>query len=125
MGSSDHEVILTYFVPVHKKGSRSEAKNNRSICLLFVGSKVLEEIIAERLTSQLDSQHLLSPRQFGFRMGRSAADLNLLLTNDWSNALDQGRRTAILALNIAGAFDRVARNRREWRLAGAAEGLPG
>ena len=97
----------SHVVPVHKKGSKSEAKNYRPISLLSVAGKVLEGIIAAHITSHLDSQHLLSPRQFGFRKGRSAADLNLLLTNDWSNALDQGRHTAVLALDIAGAFDRV------------------
>ena len=34
-------------------------------------------------------------------------DLNLLLVSEWSDALDQGRPTAVLALDIAGAFDRV------------------
>ena len=69
--------------------------------------KVLESIITQRLTAHLDSQHLLSARQFGFRKGRSAADLNLLLSSEWSNALDQEKLTAVLALDIAGAFDCV------------------
>ena len=70
-------------------------------------SKVLEGIITACLTSHLENQHLLSDRQFGFRKGRSAADLNLLLVSEWSDVLDQGRPTAVLALDIAGAFDRV------------------
>lgn len=37
--------------------------------------KVLEGIMAERHAAHLKSQHLLSARQFGFRKGRSAADL--------------------------------------------------
>ncbi|MPC31384.1 hypothetical protein E2C01_024672 [Portunus trituberculatus] len=39
--------------------------------------------------------------------GNIKADLALLLSNQWSNALDQGRPTAVLALDIASAFDRV------------------
>ena len=97
----------SHVVPVHKKGSRSEAANYRPVSLLSVVGKVLEGIIVEHLTAHLETQHLLSARQFGFRKGRSAADLNLLLSSEWSDALDQGRRTAVLALDIAGAFDRV------------------
>ena len=97
----------SHVVPVHKKGSRSEAANYRPISLLSVVGKVLEDILTRRLTSHLETQHLLSARQFGFRKARSAADLTLLLSNEWSDALDQGRPTAVLALDIAGAFDRV------------------
>ncbi|KAK4324575.1 hypothetical protein Pmani_004786 [Petrolisthes manimaculis] len=97
----------SHVVPVHKKGSRSEVTNYQPVSLLSVISKVLEGIITQRLTTHLEEQYLLSERQFGFRKGRSAADLNLLLVNEWSDALDQGRPTAVLALDIVGAFDRV------------------
>lgn len=40
-------------------------------------------------------------------MGHSAADLNLLLSTEWSNALDHGRLTVVLALDIASDFDWV------------------
>ena len=94
-------------VPIHKKGSKSDPANYRPVSLLSVLGKVLEAVIAARLTNHLESQHLISDRQFGFRKGRSAADLNLLLSARWSDTLDQGRPTAALALDIAGAFDRV------------------
>ncbi|KAK4319484.1 hypothetical protein Pmani_009587 [Petrolisthes manimaculis] len=97
----------SHVVPVHKKGSRSEVTNYQPVSLLSVISKVLEGIITQRLTTHLEEQYLLSERQFGFRKGRSAADLNLLLVNEWSDARDQGRPTAVLALDIVGAFDRV------------------
>ena len=97
----------SHVVPVHKKGSKSEAANYRPVSLLSVVGKVMESIIARRLTTHLESQHLISDRQFGFRKGRSAADLSLLLTSEWSDDLDQGKPTAVIALDIAGAFDRV------------------
>ena len=84
-----------------------DATNYRPVSLVSVVGKVLEGIIARRLTAHLEHHHLLSTRQFGFRKGRSSADLNLLLVSKWSDALDQGTPTAVLALDIAGAFDRV------------------
>ena len=97
----------SHVVPVRKKSSRSEAANYRPVSLLSVMNKVLENIIARRLIIHLESQHLISDRQFRFRKGRSAADLSLLLTSEWSNALDQEKPIAVIALGIAGAFDRV------------------
>lgn len=94
-------------VPLHKKNAKTEAKNYRPVSLLPVLSKVLETVVASRVTRHLERHHLLSNRQFGFRQGRSAADLHLLLSTEWSGALDQGKTTAVVALDIEGAFDKV------------------
>ncbi|KAG0723769.1 putative RNA-directed DNA polymerase from transposon BS [Chionoecetes opilio] len=67
----------------------------------------METVVASRITEHLERHHLLCTRQFGFRQGRSAADLHLLLASDLSAALDQGKATAVVALDIEGAFDRV------------------
>ncbi|XP_063868224.1 uncharacterized protein LOC135104623 [Scylla paramamosain] len=45
--------------------------------------------------------------QFGFRPGKSTADLLLFLSKDWQDALEEGLDTLVVALDIAGAFDRV------------------
>ena len=93
--------------PVHKKKDKADPSNYRPISLLSVVSKTLERVIAEQLTLHLDNHHLISPRQFGFRKGRSASDLLLLLSKTWHEALDSGRPSLVIALDIAGAFDRV------------------
>ena len=68
-------------------------------------SKTFERVICEQMTKFLDENHLLSPGQFGFREGRSTSDLLLLLSKSWHNALDAGRPSLVIALDIAGAFD--------------------
>ena len=93
--------------PVHKKREKSDPANYRPISLLSVASKILERIIAEQLTHHLEEYHLISQRQYGFRQGRSASDLLLLLTEAWHAALDSGRPSLVIALDIAGAFDCV------------------
>ncbi|XP_063879421.1 uncharacterized protein LOC135110724 [Scylla paramamosain] len=45
--------------------------------------------------------------QFGFRPGPSTSDLLMLLTGRWQDALDGGLDSVVVALDIAGAFDRV------------------
>lgn len=67
----------------------------------------MEQIVAGSISKHLHDNQLLSERQFGFRPGRSTADLLLLLTKDWQEALDEGLDTIVVALDIAGAFDKV------------------
>ena len=59
------------------------------------------------MTEHLQRHHLLCTRQFGFQQVRSAPDLHLLLNLELSATLDQGKATAVVALHIEGAFDRV------------------
>ena len=94
-------------VPIHKKNSRSEPSNYRPISLLSVMGKVLEHIVTDAICKHMYENHLLSDKQFGFRPGRSTADLLLLLSKDWQDALEEGLDTLVVALDIAGAFDRV------------------
>ena len=94
-------------VPVHKKSSRSLPSNYRPVSLLSVVGKVLERLVAGVICQHLRVNNLLSDRQFGFRPGRSTSDLLLLLTKEWQDALDEGLDTLVVALDIAGAFDRV------------------
>jgi len=93
-------------VAVHKK-SKSDPNNYRPISLLSSVGKIFEKILANKLTHYFDKKHLLSTRQFGFRSQRSASDLLLHLTTVWHQALDTRKDTFVVALDIAGAFDRV------------------
>ena len=97
----------THVVPVHKKESRSGPRHCRSISLLSAVGKVFEKMVAETMWRHLNQQNLLSPHQFGFRPGRSTSDLLLLLSQEWQDTLDEGLDTLVVALDIAGAFDRV------------------
>lgn len=62
------------------------------------------------MTTFFDDNHLLSLNQFGFRQKSSTSDLLLKLTTKWNKSLDKGKYTYVIALDIAGAFDRVWHN---------------
>jgi len=94
-------------VAIHKKLSKTSPMNYRPISLLSILAKVYERILVKKMTSFFDEHHLISNRQFGFRSQRSASDLLLQLTTAWQNSLDVGNETFVIALDIAGAFDRV------------------
>ncbi len=69
--------------------------------------KVFERVVEDVVCRQLKGNHLLSDQQFGFRHGWSNSDLLMLLTGGWQDALDDGLDSVAVALDIAGAFDRV------------------
>ena len=94
-------------VAIHKKNRRTSPQNYRPISLLSIVAKVYERILVKNITNFFDTHHLISNRQFGFRSKRSVSDLLLQLTSTWQKSLDKGTDTCVIALDIAGAFDRV------------------
>lgn len=95
-------------VPIHKKSSRSSPTNYRPVSLLSVISKVMERVVNCQLVNHLERNQMLSTKQFGFRRGLGTADLLTVLQHQWSLAVGSGGCAHILALDIAGAFDKVS-----------------
>ena len=95
-------------VPVHKKQARSSMRNYRPVSLLSVVSKVMEKVINTTLMNHLEKKRLLSQHQFGFRTGLSAADLLTHLSHQWLSCMNTGGAVRTLAVDIAGAFDKVS-----------------
>ena len=94
--------------PVFKNaGDRCSPSQYRPISLLSVMSKLFESVINKAVISHLDRHKLLSDNQYGFRSSRSTADILTVITHRVSEALDHGRETRTVALDISKAFDRV------------------
>ena len=69
--------------------------------------KLLERIIANRLTFSLESRGLLAPSQFGFRRGRGTEDALWQLVTAASSALQTRQRLVLISLDIQGTYDTV------------------
>ena len=95
---------IAMVVPVHKKKARSDPKNYRPVSLLPVMSKVMESLINRSLTNFLERQK--GPLSTPIRLGTS--DLLTKLHSEWSKAAGLGGSVYKLAVDIAGAFDRVS-----------------
>ena len=93
--------------PIHKGGSRAEAKNYRPVSLTSHVSKVLERIVRKRLTTFLEENDRLSDTQHGFRSGRSCLT-QLLHHYDWvlKRLMDRSN-VDVIYLDFAKAFDKV------------------
>ena len=82
----------------------------RSISLTSCVSKLFERIILSRLLFFLESNSILSPRQAGFRPGRSTLDQILYLSKSISDGFNKprpGSRTILSTIDFSKAFDSV------------------
>ena len=88
-------------------GDRSDPRNYHPISLLLVISKIFEAIINLSLVKHIESLGLFSDAQYGFRSGRSTADLLTVITERVNCALDNSGQARAVALDISKAFDKV------------------
>ena len=102
-------------IPIHKMGKPLDSPASfRPICLTSCVSKLFERIILSRLLFFLESNSILSPRQAGFRPGRSTLDQILYLSQSISDGFNKprlGSRTILSTIDFSKAFDSV------WHLA--------
>ena len=99
-------------VPILKKGKSPEAVGNyRPISLLSNMGKLMERLVAERLTWWLESRRLISDKQAGFRRGRSTVDQCLRVSQTVSNGFQKKPplRTLMVLYDYSRAFDTVWR----------------
>ena len=98
-------------IPIHKRGKPLDSSASfRSISLTSCVSKLFERIILSRLLFFLESNSILSPRQTGFRPGRSILDQILYLSQSFSDGLNKprpGSRTILSTIDFSKAFESV------------------
>ena len=79
--------------------------NYRPISLLSTFSKILEKLVATRLTSFLTANNILSKWQFGFRPGHSTAHPMIHFLNKITDSLNKKNHTIAIFCDLKKAFD--------------------
>ena len=92
---------------IFKKGARSSAANYRPVSLTSVVCKVLEHIIHSHVMKHLESQHILSDYQHGFRAKKSTETQLILTIHEISQELDRNNLVDVAVLDFSKAFDKV------------------
>jgi hypothetical protein len=92
-------------VPVFKSGSQTDINNYRPISLLCSFSKILEKIVANRLTQYLNLNNLISPNQFGFRPKHSTIHPMLQLLNSAACVINNKKFFLVIFCDLRKAFD--------------------
>ncbi|GJQ65276.1 hypothetical protein Trydic_g7397 [Trypoxylus dichotomus] len=66
---------IARLVPITKmRGDPDHPFTYRPLCMLDIADKVLERLTRTRLQAAMEDAEGLSPRQYGFRRGKSTAD---------------------------------------------------
>ena len=99
---------LAHVVPIFKKSPRSDPKIYRPVSLLSILSKVIERIGNKQLLNYLERFNILPDSQYGFRQGRGTCDILTALHTEWVKTVSDVGYAHMVAVYIAGAFDRVS-----------------
>ena len=92
----------------HKKQSHSAVKNYRPASLLSVVFKDMEKIVNTAIINHREHEKGLPIQKYGFRQGHSTSDLLTSLNHSWVSEVNRGGAVRVLAVDIAGAFDKVS-----------------
>ena len=98
---------LANVMPIYKKGSCSSVGNYRPVGLTSVCCKVLEKLVRNALLSHMTDNGIVSDYQHGFVHGRSCSTQLLMVTDKWTEILDQGGVVDTVYLDFAKAFNTV------------------
>lgn len=111
-------------VPLKKPGKEdyTTAKAWRPISLLSTLGKLLEAVVAERISYAVEAFGLLPTNHFGARKRRSAEQALLLLQECIYKAWRQRRVLSLISFDVKGAYNGVCKERLLERL--QARGIP-
>ena len=94
-------------IPSHKKGSTKDVNNYRPISLLSTFSKIMEKLMATRLTSYLELYDIIYPNQFGFRSGFSTTHSLISITETVEKTIEERKYGCGVFIDLKKAFDTV------------------
>lgn len=98
---------IASIVPIYKSGSKTCVSNYRPISLLSHLSKILEYLISTRIKSFLQSNNILSDRQYGFTKNKCAEDAVAYLSQLVNGSFNSSQPCTATFLDLAKAFDTV------------------
>ena len=80
----------TNIVPIHKKSDKQTVINYRPVLLLPICGKIFERLLYNEIVNFLLENHLISPKQSGFRPGDSCINQLLSICHEILSAFDIG-----------------------------------
>src|SRR5579872_5958976 len=89
----------------------SNPRSHRPIQLLECLGKLVEKVVAKRLTFIVSRDGSLPPNQFGGVAGASCPDVALTVTHDVSEVLKRKQVATLVMADIKGFFDTINHNK--------------
>ena len=98
---------ISLITPVYKNEDKSLFSNYRPVAVFSCFSKILEKLMYKKLMDYIERHNILYDKQYGFRKKRSIEMPIIELTTKLSEAIDEGKLTAGIFLDLLKAFDTV------------------
>jgi hypothetical protein len=104
-GVYPEKLKMSRIVPIFKAGDKILCDNYRPISLVSSLSKILEKIVAIKLTNFLEINQLLYKHQYGFQKNKSTEQNLLHVINYIGNAINGGNYCIGVFIDLKKAFD--------------------
>jgi hypothetical protein len=85
-------------------------ENYRPVSILFVGSKILEEIVREKLTKHQRKFCIIPQEQHGFQQSRSTSSAAHVAIHDWWMNISKDKAVSMAMFDLSSVFDLVDAN---------------
>jgi retron-type reverse transcriptase len=101
------KIALQLITPIFKGNEKNRFENYRPISVLTCFSKLLEKLMVKRLIAFIDKNKILSKHQYGFRQNRSTEHAIIDFVDKITKAIDQGKFSVGIFLDLLKAFDTI------------------
>jgi len=96
--------------PVFKKGKKEDAGNYRPVSLTSILGKMMEQLILEVISKQVEEKKLIRSSQHGFTKGKSCLTNLIAFYDDMTGWVDERTAVDVVYLDFSKAFDTVSHN---------------
>ena len=96
--------------PIFKKGNPMHTNNYRPISILSILSKIIEKLLTNQIQTFMESHHLFTSSQFGFRKARNTTSAINILMEKLYAGYDNSVATQGVFLDFSKAFDTINHN---------------
>jgi len=101
------DLKIAKITPIFKAGDKNLITNYRPISVLPFFSKIMEKLMANRLTDYINKHVPLSVTQYGFQCGLSTYMALMDMQTNISEAMNQNKFSLEVFFDISKAFDTV------------------
>jgi len=96
--------------PVFKKGKKEDPGNYRPVSLTSILGKMMEELILDVISKQVEEKKAIRSSQHGFTKRKSCSTKLIAFYDGMISWVDEGRAVDVVYLDFSKAFDTVSHN---------------
>lgn len=91
--------------PIYKTGNKEKVENYRPIAVLSVFNKIMEQLLANRMSSFFEKHKIIYHMQYGFRSGSSTSNALCELVESLYTSIEKKKMIGAVFIDLKKAFD--------------------